>query len=143
MNKYIVMFTEQDFACNANNLTCSNSGKRYIYTVEADKIYDAYYKAIELVRKDTKELVILNLCMLKDYFFDFGRYHSKERMPHMFNWLGYAFVSETVPNHEDLELELESYFEDLKAEARADFDDWLEYRGLEMVMGIVVKKGRC
>lgn len=58
-----------------------------------------------------------------------------------FNFLGFAFVSEKLPNHKDLELELESYFESLLAEARQDFDDWLEYKGLEMVMGVVVKKG--
>ena len=58
-----------------------------------------------------------------------------------FNFLGFAFVSESLPNHKDLELELDGYFEDLLAEARADFDDWLEYKGLEMVMGVVVKKG--
>ena len=58
-----------------------------------------------------------------------------------FNFLGFAFVSESVPNHEGLELELESYFETLLNEARQDFDDWLEHKGLEMVMGVVVKKG--
>lgn len=78
MNKYIVMFIEQDYACNANELTTSNGGKRFIYTVEAEKIYDAYYKAVELVRKDTKELVRLNFCMLKSHFLDKSRYEREE-----------------------------------------------------------------
>lgn len=74
MEKYVVMFFEQDYACNANELRCSDSGRRLVYTVEAEKIYDAYYKALELARKDTKNLVRLNLCMRKDYFLDKSRY---------------------------------------------------------------------
>jgi hypothetical protein len=72
------MFIEQDYACNANQLKTSDGGKRFMYTVEADKIYDAYYKAIELVRNDTKNLVRLNFCMLKSHFLDKYRFNRKD-----------------------------------------------------------------
>lgn len=64
MNKYRVMFVEMDFACNAHELVSNQGERRWVYTIEANKIYDAYYKGIELVRKETKNLVRLNFCKL-------------------------------------------------------------------------------
>lgn len=65
MNEYLVCFIDQGYACNANELRVTDGEMRRVYTVKADKIYEAYYKAVELVRADTKDLVRLNFCKLK------------------------------------------------------------------------------
>ena len=58
-----------------------------------------------------------------------------------FNWLGVAFVSDKVPDCEKVEQEVDSEMERLQTEAREQFDKWLDDRGLECVMGVIVKKG--
>ena len=65
MNEYLVHFVDQGYACNAHELKVTDGEMRRIYTVKADKIHEAYYKAIELVRADTKDLVRLVYCKLK------------------------------------------------------------------------------
>lgn len=58
-----------------------------------------------------------------------------------FNWLGVAFVSEKVPNFKQVEEDVDAEMERLQLDAREQFDKWLDERGLECVMGVIVKKG--
>ena len=57
------------------------------------------------------------------------------------DWIGVAFVSEEVPNREQVEDQLAEKTEALRQEAQAALDTWLDKRGLEQVMGIIVPKG--
>lgn len=58
-----------------------------------------------------------------------------------FNWLGVAFVSESIPNYTEVENEVDAEMERLQDEAKEKFDAWLAERGLEQVMGVIVQKG--
>ena len=58
-----------------------------------------------------------------------------------FNWLGVAFVSDNVQDSTKIEEELDEYCDYLRAKAQYELDKWLEARGLEQVMGVIVKKG--
>lgn len=58
-----------------------------------------------------------------------------------FNWIGVAFVSDEVPDHEIVEAEMDEEIDRLRDEAQKKFDNWLEERGLEQVMGVIVVKG--
>lgn len=58
-----------------------------------------------------------------------------------FNWLGVAFVSDRVPEYEKVEAEMEEEMDRLRDEAQEQFNIWLEARGLEQVMGVIVLKG--
>ena len=46
------------------------------------------------------------------------------------NWIGVAFVSEEVPNREQVE----------DQEAQTALDAWLNEQGLEQVMGVIIPK---
>ena len=59
----------------------------------------------------------------------------------MFNWIGVAFVSDRVPDHEKVEAEMDEEIDRLRDEAMEKLDKWLEDRGLEQVMGVIVPKG--
>lgn len=59
----------------------------------------------------------------------------------MFNWIGVAFVSENVPNYQKVEDEVQEETDRLRDEAQEKLDEWLEARGLERVMGVIVTKG--
>lgn len=56
-----------------------------------------------------------------------------------YNWLGVAFVSESLGP--EVEEAVENEMERLKGAAMEEFDQWLDARGLEQVMGVIVKKG--
>ena len=58
-----------------------------------------------------------------------------------FNWLGYAFVSEDIPNYEHIEQVLDGVADELRSKAQKEFDEILDQMGLEQVMGVIVKKG--
>ena len=60
----------------------------------------------------------------------------------MFNALGFAFVSEKLPNAECLETQINDKCEELVREAREKLDAWLNEQGLSMEMGVVGKIGR-
>lgn len=62
--QYVIMFVEQGFACNKNELVTNHGEKRFVYWIEANNIDEAYHEAIRRVRNDTKELVRLNYCRL-------------------------------------------------------------------------------
>lgn len=66
MNKYQVMFYEQRFACNPTKLVCNDGEKVLLFFIEAKDIEEAYYKGVELARKETKNLVRLNFCKLME-----------------------------------------------------------------------------
>ena len=52
------------------------------------------------------------------------------------NWIGVAFVSEEVPNREQVEERTEA----LRQEAQTALDAWLNEQGLEQVMGVIILK---
>ena len=52
------------------------------------------------------------------------------------NWIGVAFVSEEVPNREQVEDQLAERTEALRQEAQTALDAWLNEQGLEQVMGL-------
>ena len=56
-----------------------------------------------------------------------------------YNWLGVAFVSEKLGS--EVEEAVENEMERLRDAAMEEFDRWLDARGLEQVMGVIVKKG--
>ena len=56
-----------------------------------------------------------------------------------YNWLGVAFVSEELGS--EVEEAVENEMERLRDAAVEEFDRWLDARGLEQVMGVIVKKG--
>lgn len=58
-----------------------------------------------------------------------------------FNWLGVAFVDESVPNHAMVESILEDKMDTLRYKAQQEFDKILDEMGLEQVMGVIVPKG--
>lgn len=55
-----------------------------------------------------------------------------------YNWLGIAFISDDLPleTHSEVEKEMDK----LEAQVNAEFDKWLEKRGLERAIGAVIKK---
>lgn len=57
------------------------------------------------------------------------------------NWIGVAFVSEEVPNQEQVEEQLADKVERLRHQAQTALDIWLDERGLEQVMGVIVPRG--
>lgn len=57
-----------------------------------------------------------------------------------FNWIGLAFVSDELPDSERIQQEVDDKAEELKVAAKDQFYDWLEQRGLDMVMGVIVEK---
>lgn len=56
-----------------------------------------------------------------------------------FNWLGVYYVSDALPD--DAANEVIAQMDALKEEAYQKFEAWLDERGLEQVMGVIVKKG--
>ena len=56
------------------------------------------------------------------------------------NWIGVAFVSEEVPNREQVEDQLAERTEALRQEAQTALDAWLNEQGLEQVMGVIIPK---
>ena len=56
------------------------------------------------------------------------------------NWIGVAFVSEEVPNREQVEDQLAERTEALRQEAQTALDAWLNEQGLEQVMGVIILK---
>lgn len=56
------------------------------------------------------------------------------------NWIGVAFVSEEVPNREQVEDQLAERTEALRQEAQTALDAWLNEQGLEQVMGLSSRK---
>lgn len=53
----------------------------------------------------------------------------------------FKFVSERLPNHEQLEEALTQIADGLEYEKQKKFDQILNGMGLEVVMGVVVQKG--
>lgn len=62
MNRYSVIFAEQEYAWNPNRLTCTDGNHRYFYFIESETIVEAYKKAIEMVKKECNGLVRLVSC---------------------------------------------------------------------------------
>ena len=56
------------------------------------------------------------------------------------NWIGVAFVSEEVPNREQVEDQLAERTEALRQEAQTALDAWLNEQGLEQVLGVIILK---
>ena len=54
------------------------------------------------------------------------------------NWIGVAFVSEEVPNREQVEDQLAE--RTVRQEAQTALDAWLNEQGLEQVMGVIILK---
>ena len=53
----------------------------------------------------------------------------------------FKFVNERIPNHEQLEEALTKIADGLEYEKQKKFDQILDGMGLEVVMGVVAKKG--
>lgn len=66
MNEYVVMFVEQSICCNGKELKVNDGDRRFMYTVKAKDVDEAFYKGVELAREETKNLVRLNFCKLKE-----------------------------------------------------------------------------
>lgn len=56
-----------------------------------------------------------------------------------YNWLGIAFVSDNLPK--STHKLVENYMDELEEKANQEFEAWLKEKGLERVMGVVVKLG--
>lgn len=54
-----------------------------------------------------------------------------------FDWLGVAFVDDSVPDRKKFEDELCLKSEELLEQAKESLDEWLRERGLEQVMGMI------
>lgn len=54
----------------------------------------------------------------------------------------FYFVSDDLPNHEELDENLRKIADELEYEKQEKFDKILDELGLEVAMGVVVKKGR-
>ena len=59
----------------------------------------------------------------------------------MFNWIGFAFVSDDIPDYEVLEDEIQEKIDILRDEAQEKLIRFLEDKGLEMEMGVVIPAG--
>jgi len=66
MNEYVVIFVEQSICCNKEELKVNDGDRRLMYTIKAKDIDEAFYKGVEMARKETKNLVRLNFCKLKE-----------------------------------------------------------------------------
>lgn len=58
-----------------------------------------------------------------------------------FNWIGVAFVSDDLPNHQEIEKAVYEKMDSLLVTAKDDLDSWLDAHGLEQIMGVIVRKG--
>lgn len=58
-----------------------------------------------------------------------------------FNWIDVAFVSDDIPNHQEIEKAIYEKIDSLLATAKDDFDSWLDAHGLEQIMGVIIQKG--
>lgn len=56
------------------------------------------------------------------------------------NLVGFAFVDENIENHKEIELEISEELEKLHSKLKDDYYAWLNSKGLDMIMGIVVTK---
>ena len=64
---YVVIFSEDDFCCNANQLVTSIGERRHMYMICANNPKDAYFEGVRRVKEDTKGTFQLVLCKKKDF----------------------------------------------------------------------------
>lgn len=69
-----------------------------------------------------------------------GREHRNTVIRNEYQLVGVAFVSEEVPNREQVEDQLAERTEALRQEAQTALDAWLNEQGLEQVMGVIIPK---
>ena len=58
------------------------------------------------------------------------------------DFFGIAFVSESIPNREQVEEDVADKEAELMLEAKNKMEEWLNSKGLKTTMGIVVEKGK-